>query len=62
MRFFDDERNTSNSRVYKNAAIRRKLYCPICRPNRGCNTRWQRHMPTKSWKFKTKKRKQWKNS
>ena len=62
MRFFDEERNTNNSRVYKVAAIRRKLYCPICKPNKGCNSAWGRDFPSKNWKFKTKKRKQWEDS
>jgi len=59
MRFFDEERKTTNRGVYKRAAVIRKLYCPICRPNRGCNSRWQRDLPTKNWKFKYKKKKQW---
>ena len=57
MRNFDLERTTKNRSIYKRAAVFCRLYCPICKPNKGCNQNW--HKPIKSWKFKNKKRKQW---
>ena len=41
-------KDTDNSRVYK-LAIRGLLYCPICKPNRGCNG-GNRYRITKTWK------------
>lgn len=59
MRFFDEERNTNNSRVYKVSAIYRKLGCPICAPNQGCNSYGK--YQSISWKDQSKRKRQWKD-
>ncbi len=48
--------NTDNSRVYK-LVIRGLLFCPICKPNKGCNG--DRYRITKTWKEYRKN--QWKD-
>lgn len=54
---FLEERLTGNSTVFKRLWLRRKLDCPICGPNRGCNFRNKRKQ--KSWKVFRKTR--WKD-
>ena len=57
MRNFDEKRNTTNSCVFKRAAVFPILGCPVCAPNKGCN-RFKGSI-SHSWKDQTKKRKQW---
>ena len=57
MRYFDEKRKTDNSSVYRKAAILAELNCSYCSPNRGCNG--NRNKTLRSWKDRTKKRKQW---
>lgn len=37
MRNYDEIKITTNSRVYKMSRRTIEIFCPRCRPNRGCN-------------------------
>lgn len=45
---FLEQRETMSRKVFKRLFLRRKLDCPICGPNRGCNARKKRLQ--KNWK------------
>lgn len=52
-------KESSHSRVYKMARRITITKCQLCSPHKGCN-RWTDRKPSKSWKHKTKRSKQFK--
>jgi len=57
MRRFDERKTTTNNAVYRKVYLFSILKCPICGPNKGCNS----YSKYKSycWKDQNKKKKQW---
>jgi hypothetical protein len=57
MRKFQEEKLTTNSRVYKSIYLYSLKKCHLCKPHSGCNSYGK--YESRSWKDQSKKVKQW---